>query len=172
LQGEAPVGTSRLELPETKQNLKGLLEEASYTSEEIELLSLYVIESYSEEGLVEEYAERIGEDASEVHLEYVQGLIDKFHGFMSSFGKAGARELIENGFENTGTDGAMLVGKKVGGIDLNPNKLEIETQGSTSYNASSDYDITIFQDPSFLGFDPIIINITPITNLLAILGAN
>lgn len=171
IQSVDAVGSSQIESAESKTNFRELLTKAKYAKEEIDLLELSVFDFYTEEELAQEHAEKIGQDPSDLHLQYVQALIDSFHSFIISFGEDNARRLIENGFKKPGSiDAAMLGEKEVGGIDLNPNKLEIETRGSISYNNFSNYDITIFQSPAFTGFDPVILNIIPVTNISTILS--
>ena len=80
------------------------------------------------------------------------------------------------GSVKTGGDKGMIgemqtQAKNPGGIDLNPEKINIDVQGqSTPFN--------FFNDPQILsnftiqGLQPIIINITPITNASLLLGRN
>ena len=170
LQSENAVGTSRIESDEARRNFRELLEKAKFTSEEIDILVLSVFEFYTPEELAEEYAQRLDQNLSNIHLQYVEALIRSFYTFIASFGEDNATRLINNSFKESKTDAAMLGEKEVGGIDLNPQRLEIETRGISSYVNYSNYDITIFQSSSFTGFDPIIINIIPVTNISAILG--
>jgi len=62
-----------------------------------------------------------------------------------------------------------ILDEKVGGIDLNPALLNIETEG-TSIEFDLPFDIHALEDLPITGFAPSIFNITPIINLPLFLG--
>ena len=62
--------------------------------------------------------------------------------------------------------------KNVGGIDLNPDNLDIRTHGSGMEVDIPVIDIKSFETPAFTGFTPVIIEIVPVTNFPMILGTN
>lgn len=66
------------------------------------------------------------------------------------------------------SDNAQL-SEEVGGIDLNPNNFEIETRGENP-PVQFEFDAQKLQDLNIQGFVPVIINITPITNIPLLLG--
>jgi len=66
------------------------------------------------------------------------------------------------------SDNAQL-SEEVGGIDLNPNNFEIETRGENP-PVQIEFDAQKLQDLNIQGFVPVIINITPITNIPLLLG--
>ena len=71
------------------------------------------------------------------------------------------------------TDPAMaseLSTDQIGGIDLNPNTINIENKGKTISFDMLDVDIKPFLDGDFQGFEPVIINITPVTSFPMLLG--
>jgi hypothetical protein len=77
--------------------------------------------------------------------------------------------ILVQGLERTieVTDKAK-VGKELGGIDLNPNLFEIETKGDGKLEFPKLK--TLPQDFNINGLMPVIINITPISNLPFLLG--
>jgi len=78
--------------------------------------------------------------------------------------------LSNLGVEEIGDkDAAVLNDDSVGGIDLNPNILEIETQG-IKLNLNYSVDPTIIDNRNLEGLFPVIINISPVTNIPFLLG--
>ena len=61
----------------------------------------------------------------------------------------------------------LAEGKDVGGIDMNPDMLELQTQGQ---GMDLQFDPAILETMPITGFTPIIYSITPVTNLPLLLG--
>ena len=60
--------------------------------------------------------------------------------------------------------------KEVGGIDLNPAKLDIKDDGQDIQINVPPLDMKMFEGPGFKGLTPFIIQIVPVTNLPLLLG--
>ena len=60
---------------------------------------------------------------------------------------------------------------KFGGIDFNPDKLEIRSKGGGVQVNVPRIDIRQLNSPDFTGFTPVIIEIVPVTNLPLLIGA-
>jgi len=73
---------------------------------------------------------------------------------------------LESNIKNE--DSSMLA-NDLGGIDLNPNNLNLQTQGN-EINIDFLFDPDQMLNINIDGFLPVIINITPITNLPLLLG--
>ena len=81
-----------------------------------------------------------------------------------------ARLSRKAGMPETAFDAAATA-EAPGGIDLNPDKIQFDQQGKKiDFNVPSTNDALIQQYLNIEGFEPVIINITPITNIPLLLG--
>ena len=76
------------------------------------------------------------------------------------------------GFNRTAIRDAVYkwISGDVGGIDLNPNELNLLEQGETITIKMDNSILSTLQPSSVKGIQPVIINITPVTNYLLLLG--
>ena len=72
---------------------------------------------------------------------------------------------------STKKDSLILGNKDVGGIDLNSNNLDIKTVGEgIDWQIPEDFDMGIFENPSFTGLAPVIFEMVPISSFSMVLG--
>ncbi|MEW5894246.1 MAG: DEAD/DEAH box helicase [Candidatus Omnitrophota bacterium] len=152
LLSEDPVDPGNLEVGEQKKIFAGLLEREGFSDIEAEMIMLFVFEGYSEKELLEEYFQNGLRDPSEQDIRYVENLIASFQHKMNVLGKENLLNILDEG---------LPVDEDVGGINLDPAILNIETRGSGLEKGFSDIDMTLFDDSSFAGFIPVIIDIAP-----------
>ena len=76
---------------------------------------------------------------------------------------------VSPGGSDNAMTGDLTVNKKVGGINFNPQGLEIETQGKAVSQTAPALPPN-FEGVSINGFSPVIIQVVPVTSLPALLG--
>ncbi|MFT5170004.1 MAG: threonine dehydratase [Candidatus Omnitrophota bacterium] len=102
------------------------------------------------------------DEITRISLKGIRGIKDYF---------SNRQKVISEGRSKQMSDNAALQ-QEVGGIDLNPEHVQMNVQGAGRFNILTSTEAEIYRYRNIDTFVPVIINVAPITNLPLLLGLN
>ncbi|MFC1809719.1 helicase-related protein, partial [Candidatus Omnitrophota bacterium] len=152
---------------ESIEMLRQLLTIKGFSYLEIDIIILFTFEGYTEDELALEYADKQDREPQEDDLDIITDILSRFRDSMKDFGKDALLKIIRDGDmsdidEETSDD--------VGGVDFRLNTMPLTTYGKNILMDIPEIEITDIDPATFSGFTSFIIDITPISNVVMLLG--